>query len=363
MVTVRRKHAAAKNRIHYTQIMLLLLLVAALRAAAALRQPQLQPEDGSLTETRSLRAGLRAQGSFTNLAASFENSKCRAALANEFSMANWIGITRPRHSRGLADHQEAPIVMDGRDIVYPGRDLLYIRNQKVASEYIVRELANGLFVGYSLPASSLLSETIVPFEAERVSRGEVFPEQQGEARPVVWTVVRDPVETVVDAYLEISFRAFDRNANSSAKADETPGTWRDMPCASRSQAERRMHAFLDAVAAREPMGTEAFHIYPQALKINAVTPLAEGVPRFDAIIPLEQLTPGLEWVANRAGTTAHIAPPGTQEAHSDQSDVCGDVNVSTGSELARRISQMYEVDYTCLFPQYTRAPTVNHKLF
>lgn len=119
-----------------------------------------------------------------------------------------------------------------------------VRNQKVASKFIklhffaedgVRPFFNGI-------ASQALSPRLTA--GAQGAQAKAYPERLGAARPVVWTAVRDPIATAVDAYLEVSRRPFDVRQHYDGPPLPEPA-WRAMPCDTRKQAEQRLHAFLD----------------------------------------------------------------------------------------------------------------------
>ena len=199
------------------------------------------------------------------------------------------------------------------------------------------------------------------------------------------TAVRDPIATAVDAYLEITRRSPDgvpwisaqaeadytRHAQlASAQALRREGAgaahggnasqyaayedafnlkWRGMHCDGPRDALRKFLAYLDALEARSPMGSQGFHVFPQALKIDFVL----RAPAFDAIAKVEDLKAGMERIAAAAGVPAPTLPHSTsKERHTNSHMGCGKFDLLTSEEplakdVLRRLCKIYAADYTC----------------
>ena len=214
--------------------------------------------------------------------------------------------------------------------------------------------------------------------------------------PFVFTVVRDPIKTAIDAYLEIGRRAFlddveelslrsDPGSSSTRAAiyknvsrsydawrrrrhEETmelptrhdDGTgrpedarrearsrkaswWRDVDCDSPEAATERFSLFLDSLEARDDCGRQAYHVYPQAMKVNVVT---RSEARFGAIVKLEALEAGLAQVAELAHTAPPVLPPPSEkEEHTTDVDKCSQLQLD--GELTRRLCKLYAADFVC----------------
>ena len=310
----------------------------------------------------------------------FDSSKCRQMLDKVHSSGwtNVCGFSRAGLDLGQHTFRAQP---------QKGRDIYYVRNEKVASTFLVMEL-NALFNGTSIRNTRLQK---AQFGAERrywpfaCEPDAEFPtaEQQPEhpvvhdpRKPVLFTVVRDPIKTAFDAYLEITkkkwyseslqddllteldaemysdFRLTHPHAtahNTSLRRRPTSTApepaWRRATCETIEKARLKFSMYLDALQARprQDCGSIGYHAYPQAMKVNIVT---RAAPRFDAIVKLEELNEGLMRVGALAGTPAVIVPSPTKgEAHSNDRLACA--NFGIGAKLTRRLCKLYAVDFEC----------------
>tara|TARA_B100000780_G_scaffold183758_1_gene128941 strand:- start:210 stop:746 length:537 start_codon:yes stop_codon:yes gene_type:complete len=131
----------------------------------------------------------------------FDSSKCRRMLDRVHSSGwtNVCGFSRAGLDIGQHTFRAQP---------QTGRDIYYVRNEKVASTFLVREL-NALFNGTYIRNTRRQK---AQFGAERkywpyaCEPSAEFPtaEQHPESPTVLFTVVRDPIKTAFDAYLEIT---------------------------------------------------------------------------------------------------------------------------------------------------------------
>ena len=131
----------------------------------------------------------------------FDSSKCRRMLERVHSSGwtNVCGFSRAGLDLGQHTFRAQP---------QQGRDIYYVRNEKVASTFLVREL-NALFNGTYIrntrrqKAQFGAERTYWPYAFEPSAE---FPtaEQHPESPTVLFTVVRDPIKTALDAYLEIT---------------------------------------------------------------------------------------------------------------------------------------------------------------
>ena len=107
----------------------------------------------------------------------------------------------------------------------------------------------------------------------------------------VFTFVRDPMATVVSAYLEIRDRT---PLNISA------ARFGARRCTDVADADVQFRRFLSAIAAGSGRyGAEFFHAFPQVLKINHVRHNEDRPRRFDAIGRLESFSDGLAILRTR----------------------------------------------------------------
>ena len=239
-------------------------------------------------------------------------------------------------------------------------------------------------------------------------QAEAFARESKERNsPFVFTVVRDPIKTAIDAYLEIGRRSFlddveeislrsnpgsssmraaiygnvsrsydawrrhdvlEKTLRASEPMELPPrhdvGTggpedarrqararkatwWRDVDCDSPKAATDRFRLFLDSLEARDDCGRQAYHVYPQAMKVNVVTRSeASGGFGFSAIVKLEALEAGLAQVAQLAHTSPPVMPPPSKkEEHTTDVDKCSQLQLDEG--LTRRLCKLYAADFVC----------------
>ena len=109
------------------------------------------------------------------------------------------------------------------------------------------------------------------------------------------------------------------------------------------------HRYLDALEARSPMGSQGFHVFPQALKIDFVL----RAPAYNAIAKVEDLKGGMERIAAAAGVPTPFLPHSTgTERHSNANMPCANFDLTTSDEplakdVLRRLCNIYAADYTC----------------
>jgi hypothetical protein len=126
-------------------------------------------------------------------------------------------------------------------------------------------------------------------------------------------------------------------------------------CRSIADATEQFAVYLSALAQRQPLGLEAFHSFPQALKIDHVawSLRARTAPRFgrrfDAIAAVENITYDLSQIRGQIGSNQ--SDPAWQqmlnsEHHSHQQSSCALVDWSNPS-LKRTLCDIYHVDFVC----------------
>jgi hypothetical protein len=132
----------------------------------------------------------------------FDSSKCRRMLerVHASGWANVCGFSRAGLNLGQHTFRAQP---------QQGRDVYYVRNEKVASTFLVREL-NALFNGTYIrntrhqKAQFGAERKYWPYASEPAAEFPTANQQHAESPAVLFTVVRDPLKTAFDAYLEIS---------------------------------------------------------------------------------------------------------------------------------------------------------------
>ena len=233
--------------------------------------------------------------------------------------------------------------------------ITYIRNQKAGSEVLFHAISNRTTFNFTSTRKCYVGSTSVP--KRRVGPNQHDPcfanaAERGES--LLFTVVRDPIETALSAYLELRFRARYRDskagrveferlfANRNEKGDKSCNAAPNEP-----DATNDFLAYLDAVERGAALGREAFHAWPQALKIDR---LQADNRRFDAIGRLENLWEDIAALrkavlrnqASRAGFSSSLE----QHRHSHSTASCGAVDLSDG-RVTETLCRIYRVDYTC----------------
>jgi hypothetical protein len=216
--------------------------------------------------------------------------------------------------------------------------MAYVRNQKAASEYLIATMAR-LF-----EARHLYGGYVLPTTEEGKSK---VATERAAASSVLWTVVRDPIDTVLSGYMQLSLWP------EHDKLSPLP-RWRQMPCSeplpdSQTRSTARFDAFLDDLVAGRPLGYSFHHVYPQALKIDVHE---GGLPLpIKAIGRLENLNADLTQIASRYGRVANVTIPPAVRAHSHAADPC--IRIERTPQIMSKLCRLFEVDYAC-FPSYPR---------
>jgi len=97
------------------------------------------------------------------------------------------------------------------------------------------------------------------------------------------------------------------------------------------------------------MGSQGFHVFPQALKIDFVL----RAPAYNAIAKVEDLKAGMERIAAAAGVPTPSLPHSTgKERHTNAGMACAKFDLMTSDEplakeVLRRLCKIYAADYTC----------------
>lgn len=223
---------------------------------------------------------------------------------------------------------------------HKGINMTYVRNQKAASDYLISALA-------------------AVFRSKLKVKHAVLPTVPSSVVPAraptswLWTVVREPIQTAVSGYLQLSSwpAAHDQLKPQAA--------WRAMPCSrpnsTAAASTRRFDAFLEDLVHARPLGYSVHHVYPQALKINvhgAVEGSGTNRPlAFSAIGRVESLASDVLDIARQYGAVDSPALPVAVAAHvhSHSADPCR--NIEMTRSIMHKLCFLYAVDYAC-FPVY-----------
>jgi len=286
-----------------------------------------------------------------HMASLFEHPRCRTAI-EETGLENWIRTARPppkepsrRFIAGLANGQQLLRSQPGDK----SKPVLYVRNQKVASVLIYD--AFSCFFGLKKEPLALVIPYLEPFANASSRLDQLTPPEAGGGTPMsasepedsffTFSFVGDPLKVAFAAYLEVNRRA--------QRGLEFAG----ITCTNSEDATRRYIAFLDAALQGEQLGDQSFHIYPQALKINALLPRARGHRRFDFLGRLEFFEEDMFKAQDAASGTAGAKSspfPGkafrTSAHHTTSTDPCHNANLND-PRVAERFCRLYAVDYLC----------------
>ncbi len=228
----------------------------------------------------------------------------------------------------------------------------YVRNPKAASETLMLWLVRGL--GAARPRRKHLH---VPYRPS--ARDHRY-----------FTFVREPIDAALAGYAELSRRSlFSLSQASRARqhgwTNVTAGAreqarvvravpYLRIPC---SRAADRLRSFLDGVEHGRPLGDQAYHVYPQAMKLAAA-------PRLDFIGRVEHFSDDwaalLEWL-NATGRLARRRRRPIR--HTTKRDPCAIAADQLDAPTLRRLCSLYAADYACLagiypLPGACRAPAV-----
>lgn len=302
---------------------------------------------------------------------------CRTAIERS-NASSWVELCNAAAFDHPLCNGGAQHFVQGHSFVN-GVSVHYVHNQKAASSTL--GMGFGALFNVSMLRHSLGMRQFVTRE---------------HRNSLIFTFVRDPAATALGGYLELRHRVHLSNIGLAATPfthkrhqrnvlvaspqspmyvqpyKEMAQRWQTVynlsaggvdACKSRRDATRQFATFLDSIAARRPLGFEAFHVFPQVFKIGHVR-LDESSEstRYDAIGRVETMQQDLarmraliggqpqEPAASSPPAAAPLAasvPIGRQKLnHSHSTASCADVDLSD-PEVLRRLCELYEADYTC----------------
>ena len=238
--------------------------------------------------------------------------------------------------------------------LYHKHRLIYVENQRAASRELRRLLSQALrqfpqriFSPYMARPSKYVNNT----QALKAVNHEALMSYFESRRFVVATFVREPIDTFISGYHELSHRWRGKPNNS---------TWQRLPC---NTPGPRFSAFVNNLLRWSPgsLGIQGYHVWPQVLKTDVLPPGTQ----FDFIGKVETLSESLAALAalltgrlsdsNRAVHAARMKPKPVRQTHGSGTDrlrTCDTelkdetaVNISTATTV--QLCQLLEADYTC----------------
>jgi hypothetical protein len=265
----------------------------------------------------------------------FHGAVCQAAITREVA-AGWERIEPVCGDGRYSPDRTASMVLapTSPDV----KQMIYVRNAKAASTFLYDELAKGNL----LPDLGRFSDH---GRADWRTSGET-DRSPNEAGNFIWTVVRDPIDTALDAFEEVYRREVEPlgKENPSLNNMDHSLPWFTY---TGSNPLARLKLFLGALEARQNLGVQGHHAYPQVLKVGG-----KAAP-FNAIVRLEDgldsRSAGLPAIGSAAGVAFHVEKPSSEESHSNEHEsftVTRSMALQD-PEIARQLCRIYMADYTC----------------
>ena len=219
------------------------------------------------------------------LASIYEGDACQAERGGKFFQDQERMVSPPQASSASWLTQEVVLIKNATtdrafatnsSSTLPKADMVYVRNQKAVSTTLYAR------TGYTGP-SGAIEHLLLPFRAvvdpERsASLIHHLPQPKPGTSPylrhspeiVYFTFVREPIQMLISGYLEVMCRL--QKANTQFVPLTSDATYRSassvrMP---RSNATAVFRAFLEDLDAKRYIGFDAFHVWTQAQKIDAL---------------------------------------------------------------------------------------------
>ena len=249
-----------------------------------------------------------------------------------------------------------------------GKAITYVRNQKAASQLLTYEL------------SSLFGLAGPPRHGVQLAR-----KAPANASTFVFSFVRDPLDTALDAYLELrhlatlrspSYRAAMARAVGAAEISSSNHALVIPPCRSPADATRQFRLFLEALKRGDALGGDAYHAFPQALKLDHMgvrsttstgrlgtsgsidqgSASSVRMQGYDAIGHVESMEADLQGMRKMLGLqVANLSKALQSSRHSHRHEACAQVD-KKDARIATLVCDLYAADYAC-FGYRTPAPT------
>ena len=270
-----------------------------------------------------------------SLAERYDSEDCRIAIDKESAWDHLCGGKRASHNPLCLRMQQKYLKMKTSSTEHRFREVLYVRNQKAASQLWVREFQNMLGIKGPFPGLRRASSLRVP--------NGTF----------VFSFVREPLQTALDGYLELRDQArFDPFLRDSLAAIlGQPPSIDPNQCSSTTQATNEFVAFVGALRRRAPLGDGAWHTFPQAIKLGHVDNSTRG-RRFNALGKVEQLLNHTNAIRALVGTPGQLSweqlssQAFQSRRHTLSNTTCAQIDRSDAT-LQRLVCEVYAADYTC----------------
>lgn len=201
--------------------------------------------------------------------------------------ADWRKINRGKisHTRrdGVPGHERLALFGKQEALVLPTLRAMYIRNQKVGSDYLMANLPMILSnltttLKRELPEPLALAPDLRPccdLTGSNVCCAQKY---------FRFTFVSEPVRTALRGYGEISRRHTWEELFGNVRGPMWPQPrYRNVHCSNATEVLRRLNLFLDAVQSGDALGLESFHAFPQMLKVFTHWQPLDFVGRLEAL--------------------------------------------------------------------------------
>ena len=280
-------------------------------------------------------AAVNEQDEVVSLAERYDSADCRNAIDKEAAWDHLCGGKRASHNPLCLRMQQKYLKMKTSSPDHRFREVLYVRNQKAASQLWVREFSNMLGIKGPFPGLHRATNLKVP--------NGTF----------VFSFVREPLQTALDGYLELRDQArFDPFLRDSLAAIlGQPPSIDPNQCSSTTQATNEFVAFVGALRRRAPLGDGAWHTFPQAIKLGHVDNSTRG-RRFNALGKVEHLLNDTNAIRALVGTPGQLSwqqlssQAFQSRRHTLSNTTCAQIDRDDAT-LQRLVCEVYAADYTC----------------
>lgn len=234
-----------------------------------------------------------------------------------------------------------------------GYNHLFVLKRFPHVAYLANQKTGSSSMRAALRAVGGYTETFVPYYSSNESQTQWLCEEHKLS--FVFTFIREPLTCAWSAYKEVSFRKnqlvadFERNVMNNC-----------------SYGDRRYAAYLDAMRRGYGMSIDAYHSWPQVLKIDVRLPVRCGLGddgiNFNFVGSIENATEDIPRLAANPGFGLNAQEQRTfalqfslNEANvKKNSSVCSKQLLASHSQLGisnvtlSLLCQIYEIDYACL---------------